>query len=381
MAINPNQRGHIPALDGVRGLAILLVLVFHARSIFELSQLPFLLYRVLDLSWCGVDLFLLLSGFLITGILLDSRESAGYFRTFYFRRALRIFPLYFAYLFLILVIARQAILHTGGVDWWSSTNVASYLIYLSNWTHTHGIDDPYLSHLWSLAIEEQFYFVWPLIVWFCPPKRLGWICGTIAVLALGCRVYLGVRGENIEVMYRLTVCRMDALALGALVAVGSRHFRPQLDRWVPPILAATVLGLVNVLLWMRSSYWNDSLLRTVGVSLLDVIFACLVHRLARLETGAWTAMFSSGILRSCGKYSYAMYLLHAVTFGPTAVWAHTLPLTGKYLYIPVFTGITYGLAWISWRVLEQPFLRLKRHFPYGATAQQEAADVALAAMP
>jgi peptidoglycan/LPS O-acetylase OafA/YrhL len=76
-----------------------------------------------------------------------------------------------------------------------------------------------------------------------------------------------------------------------------------------------------------------------------------------------------------------MYLLHAVTFGPTAVWAHTLPLTGKYLYIPVFTGITYGLAWISWRVLEQPFLRLKRHFPYGATAQQEAADVALAAMP
>lgn len=372
MATHLNQRQHIPALDGVRGLAILLVLAFHSRSVFELSQLPFLLYRLLDLSWCGVDLFLLLSGFLITGILLDSRQSAGYFRVFYLRRALRIFPLYFAYLFLILVIARQAIWHLRGADWWSSTDVTSYLTYLSNWTSNHGIGEPYLSHLWSLAIEEQFYFVWPLIVWICPPKYLGWICATLAVLALGCRVYLGLRGEDIEVMYRLTICRMDALALGALVAVGSRHFRPQLDRWVPPILSATVLGFVNVLLWMHSSYWNDPLLRTVGVSLLDVIFACLVFRLARMETGACAALFSSGILRSCGKYSYAIYLLHAVTFGPTAAWAHTLPLIGKYLYIPLFTAITYGLAWISWRLLEQPFLRLKRHFPYDAAARQEA---------
>src|SRR4051794_968387 len=99
---------HIPALDGVRGLAILLVIAFHARVVFvSTSEIPFLGFRLLALGWIGVDLFFVLSGFLITGILLDTRDASGYFQAFYSRRVLRIFPLYFFYLFLILVAGRN----------------------------------------------------------------------------------------------------------------------------------------------------------------------------------------------------------------------------------------------------------------------------------
>ena len=369
---------HIVALDGVRGLAILLVLAFHARVVFTAEQLPYLLFRIADLSWSGVDLFLVLSGFLITGILLDSRKSPRYFRTFYLRRALRIFPLYFAYLLLVLVVARQAILFLTGVDWWSSTNVAWYLTYLLNWKSDHGYNDLYLGHLWSLAIEEQFYFVWPLIVWLCPPKPLGWLCAAVAALALGCRYYLGAVGQNPEAIYRLTISRMDALAMGALVATGVRHFRPQLDRWAGPVLGFAALGLLNVAFWMRSGYWNDPLMRTVGASFLEIIFAGVVFRAACSGPGAVSNFFESKILRSCGKYSYAMYVLHSVPYHLTAEWAMKLPLFWKYLYFPALVGMAYGLAWISWRVLEQPFLRLKSRFQYTGADQGEAADAALA---
>lgn len=357
------------------------MLAFHARVVFYIYQLPTPLFRVLDICWSGVDLFLVLSGFLITGILLDSRESASYFRTFYLRRALRIFPLYFAYLFLILVAARRAILWISGVDWWSSTNVAWYLTYLLNWKPDHGYNDLYLGHLWSLAIEEQFYFVWPLIVWLCPPRRLGWLCAAVAVLALGCRISLGLSGENVEAIYRVTISRMDALALGALVATGVRYFRPQLDRWAGRVLFFAVIGLLNVMLWMRSGYWNDPLMRTAGVSCLSIIFGGVVFRAACSGPGRFERFFSSRILRSLGKYSYAMYVLHSVPYHLTADMVRSLPLVCKYLYFPAMTAVAYGLAWISWRLLEQPFLKLKHHFPYAAEEKDAGADAALAATP
>jgi hypothetical protein len=157
-------------------LAILLVLAFHCRVAFSGTQeIPLPILRVLDLGWSGVDLFFVLSGFLITGILLDSRESHGYFRTFYARRVLRIFPLFFAYLFLVLVVFRYAWIWYSGRDLWSATNPWWYFSYLLNWKPDHGYNDLYLGHLWSLAIEEQFYLVWPLVVWLLspPPARRG----------------------------------------------------------------------------------------------------------------------------------------------------------------------------------------------------------------
>ena len=212
----PTRVGNrLPALDGLRGIAVLLVLAFHCRYFFppwmEKSARP-----TLDvLGWSGVDLFFVLSGYLITGILLDTKDSSSYFRTFYARRSLRIFPLYFSFVAAVLLLAQWRV-H----GFW-------YLTYLSNWQPGHGVNDGYLSHLWSLAIEEQFYLIWPAVVWFVPPGRLKWICIALAVTAAGLRPFAGSQDQA---AYRLTPCRMDSLALGAFVAIGMRHFEATLRR-------------------------------------------------------------------------------------------------------------------------------------------------------
>jgi peptidoglycan/LPS O-acetylase OafA/YrhL len=367
-AARPSGR-HIPALDGLRGIAILLVLAFHCRSVFSSSlEAPYLLLRGLDLGWSGVDLFFVLSGFLITGILLDSRDSPTYFKTFYLRRALRIFPLYFAYLFLILVVVRHL-----GPDLWSSTNPWWYATYLLNWKADHGYNDLYLGHLWSLAIEEQFYFIWPLVVWLTPRRWLRWVCLVVAVLALGFRCFLEIRGQSPEAIYRLTLSRMDALALGALVATGVRDFRAVLDRWAGPVLAVCGLGFLGVVANLTAGYWNDVRMRTVGASLLEASFACVVFMAATRQSGALGRALRSPFLRKFGKYSYAMYVLHSVPYNLTVEAVGALRASGlapalilllKCLYFPAIVSVAFGAAWVSWRVIEEPFLKLKRFFPY-----------------
>jgi len=262
---------HIPALDGVRGLAILLVIAFHARVVFTTTnEIPYLGFRALGLGWSGVDLFFVLSGFLITGILLDSRGSPRYFRVFYLRRALRIFPLYFAYLFLILIVARFLLLAYTGSDLWNSTNPWWYFTYLLNWKSDQGYNDLVLGHLWSLAIEEQFYLVWPAMVWLAPRRHLKWLCLIIAAGAFLARFYMGSHGYGSEATYRMTPGRMDTLALGAFVAVGLRDFRAVLDRWANVVLALSTAGFLAVWAFNSGPVWSDLAMRTLGASLIAV---------------------------------------------------------------------------------------------------------------
>lgn len=366
----PNKfRGHIPALDGVRGLAILLVIAFHSRVAFANStEISYLGFRLLGLGWSGVDLFFVLSGFLITGILLDSRDAPGYFRTFYLRRALRIFPLYFAYLFLILVVARFAWRGYSGTDLWQGTNPWWYVTYLLNWKADHGYNDHLLGHLWSLAIEEQFYMVWPAAIWFVPRRYLKWLCLAVAAGALGARVYLGAHGFDGEAVYRMTPCRMDTLALGAFVAVGVRDFREVLERHVNRVLVVCGTAFVAVWLVNPSPVWSDAGMRTLGASLMAFVYACFVFHAATLRAGILQKLLTMPLLRQCGKYSYAMYVLHSAPFHLTAQIVHDLSLhsypgalviIAKYLYFPALTVVAYLAARVSWRFLESPFIRLK----------------------
>jgi peptidoglycan/LPS O-acetylase OafA/YrhL len=360
---------HIPALDGVRGLAILLVIAFHARVVFTTTnEIPYLGFRALGLGWSGVDLFFVLSGFLITGILLDSRGSPRYFRVFYLRRALRIFPLYFAYLFLILIVARFLLLAYTGSDLWNSTNPWWYFTYLLNWKSDQGYNDLVLGHLWSLAIEEQFYLVWPAMVWLAPRRHLKWLCLIIAAGAFLARFYMGSHGYGSEATYRMTPGRMDTLALGAFVAVGLRDFRAVLDRWANVVLALSTAGFLAVWAFNSGPVWSDLAMRTLGASLIAVVYSCLVFHAATLQKGTVCRFLSSTLLTRCGKYSYAMYVLHSVPYNLTAdairnLSVQTLPLplviAAKYLYFPALAGVAFGAAWISWRVLEHPFIRLK----------------------
>src|SRR5215469_7550470 len=195
--------GHVPALDGIRGLAVLFVIAFHSRAPFlNTSEIPFSLFQFLGLGWSGVDLFFVLSGFLITGILLDTRRAPGYFRVFYARRALRIFPLYFAYLLLILVVLQGIFVVFVRTNPWQHVNPLLYLTYSMNWVS--GLDDQWLGHLWSLAVEEQFYLIWPAAVWFCSRRSLPWVCIAMATAALAFRIWPQAIGQAPDQVYFLT---------------------------------------------------------------------------------------------------------------------------------------------------------------------------------
>jgi peptidoglycan/LPS O-acetylase OafA/YrhL len=316
----------------------------------------------LDLGWSGVDLFFVLSGFLITGILLDTRDSASFFRIFYIRRALRIFPVYFLYVLAVLAFTRPA----GG--WW-------YLTYLMNWKAGHGVSDHYLGHLWSLAVEEQFYFVWPAVVYLVPRRRLAPLCLLLAVAAPLCRWWVGM---GAEAAYRLTPCRMDALALGALVSIAQREFPARLKRWVPWVLIPAAGGLLNIVLLRDAGFWGDPRMQTAGASLIAVVGACLVAVAATRPRSIVSGACDIPFLRACGRYSYVMYVAQLVLLDPaqrlaTALVPAAHPAARCAIFFAAAVVLTLSAGWLSWRIVELPFHRLKDRFPYAPAAKAAGA--------
>ena len=185
----PPQKKHdvILELDGVRGIAILLVLLFHLELPYPAGA-PRLLFAPLLIGWSGVDLFFVLSGFLITGILIDTRDCRNYFSSFYMRRVLRIMPLYLLAVFAYFAVALPIAHHFG---YWSARNGSAQMwfwLHLSNWPAAFGTVVPFIGHFWSLSVEEQFYFVWPLVVLFVRPSRLIHVCCGVVVAALALRI-------------------------------------------------------------------------------------------------------------------------------------------------------------------------------------------------
>lgn len=385
-----------PRLDGLRGLAILLVMLYHtthyglARSVADRA-----LTIVPSIGWSGVDLFFVLSGYLITGILLGAKDSPAYYRAFYARRILRIFPLYYATLvFFLLIVPRLPLFAPIDYFWnpGSSREQVWYWLFLSNvqaavtgaWHHkTLGIT-------WSLSIEEQFYLVWPFVVRHAGERRLLQICAGTIVAALALRIGLLVAGASPLAAYTLTPCRLDTLATGAAIAILAR--RPggltALARIARVALPAALVAFGAIQTWIRftqpavSGYEavtrqvlalnSAPLMQTIGFTLLCVIYGSLLVRVLMAPTGApFARVFEVGWLRSFGTYSYAMYLFHFFV-GILAVSLFT-PGNHPGWFIPaqigfwlLAIGVTWLLAWASWFLLEERVLRLKRRFPYHA---------------
>jgi len=323
----------IPALDGIRGVAIFWV-VLHNATAFPLAPSSRWLH-VLPLfssrGWIGVQLFFALSGFLITAGLLDSRQTAHYFRNFYAKRALRILPLYYTVLFVLLVVLPQFVALP-----YRHYHQAPLWLFTGNWTQAF----PYgFGHFWSLAVEEQFYLIWPLIVWPLAPPRLLRACVWIGLGALVLRCILAAYGADWSILYTNTACRMDALALGGAGACVLR---------VPALRDAVR---------KRQSEMAAAALLVMWVALLE----------GRAPFGVgW--LLNSPPLRSCGKYSYAMYvfhnLFHALVGEPwlTARFGKLLPLPVAFIYALAVFATSYVAAFCSWHLLEKHFLKLKRCF-------------------
>ncbi len=185
------QAGVIPALDGLRGIAIILVMLHHFTNYRPTSGIDGLIGSVVFFWWTGVDLFFVLSGFLITGILLDTRGSERYFTTFYARRILRIFPLYYLVLFLaFVVLPKFPAVHPVLAGQADLPPQWPYWLYLTNFSIAdRGWGHGWVDVGWSLAIEEQFYLVWPLVIWLCPPRLVALLCAVIIVAEPVARVF------------------------------------------------------------------------------------------------------------------------------------------------------------------------------------------------
>jgi len=330
------QRQHIPQLDGMRGLAILLVLLAHSAIAFT---------RVPSFRWIegygslGVQLFYVLSGFLITRILLDTKDTPHFFRNFFARRALRIYPLYYA---LLVFVMFSGVVHQHGVRWWP------YIFYLSNIMY-HTVEPSPLGPVWSLAVEEQFYLVWPFAVSVLSRRGLERLCATMIVGAI-CLRLTGV------LQFHNTLLQLDALAGGALVAC-------RIDRiasWRP--YAWFVACLLPLGLTLPPGFWY-SVSQTVqalgGAALLIIL----------LDNEVFISrVFREPALRYLGKISYGVYLLHSLIFAAFlrsrlgvsvieggSVLAAILCLVGQFALVVV-------VASVSFYFFESPLLRLKRYF-------------------
>jgi peptidoglycan/LPS O-acetylase OafA/YrhL len=354
-------------LDGLRGVAILLVLLFHC---FTATIAPW--RYVVDLGWCGVDLFFVISGFLITGILLDTRGSTHFFRNFYVRRTLRIFPLYYAVLIVFFAGVAITRVHWGG---YLQEHAAWFFLYMQNLLMVRdGMPAPagMLNHTWSLAVEEQFYLVWPWLVAWVPRKGILWVALFGVVVSVALR---NIHPEQ-PFSYVFPLARMDGLLLGAIVALLIRSRPHALLRWAPPVALVSSVGAVVVLFSAGGTHLKLEPIIRYGYLLLDVFFAALLPLL--YATGNGPGLFQRVLswrgFVFFGKYSYGIYLLHGIVQEPVMKAMHKgfvsvgVDVPGA-LVSAMFIAGTCLVCVASYHLFERRFLLLKdRLAPASAAA-------------
>jgi peptidoglycan/LPS O-acetylase OafA/YrhL len=367
-AIEPRLQGHVPALDAIRGLAILGVLLFRfggGSTGFASAGLP--VVPLIDIGARGVDLFFVLSGFLITGILLDAKSKPRYFLNFYARRTVRIFPLYYAVLFVSLVVwpalagfaeELQPAQDNSPWLWLYGANV------LQAWRGEWCLG--YLNHFWSLAVEEHFYLVWPAVIYSLSRPTAMRTCGILFVVAtLGRMAWLKLGGNDVapEVF---TLFRMDGLVAGAWLALAARS-AGGLRRFAGPakaVLLATTLLLIPL-----------SIKHARMLTLVDSLWVIECAALLVVVVTAAPATFlgrcgASRLLHWFGKYSYGLYVfanLLIPLLAPVLTargLAETLgsPYAGQLVYLILMSAVTCATAFVSWHAFEKHFLRLKKWF-------------------
>jgi peptidoglycan/LPS O-acetylase OafA/YrhL len=376
---NPGGFVHIPSLDGVRGLAILLVLFSHlfSSNLTTGSKFFDLLSAIRESSYIGVNLFFVLSGFLITGILLDTLDRPHFFKNFYSRRALRIFPLYYGFLILLLLLT-----HPFHLDW--SGWQYFYLTYTSNLAFLkieHFDLHPFnIKHFWSLQVEEQFYLLWPILIFrirriptlikLCLLACAGSLI--FRIIAVSLRPHYPVLHLPYWLPYGATFSCADNLLFGCcLCALLRTPSRQRILSLAPRVFLVCTSALAVISYFCRGLLWQHTfLVPSFGFTLIPIAFAALIAMAIR--PGSQTQrLFTNRTLRFFGKYSYGIYILHYSVYealtGPIRHYVDS-HLHSKALAIlvgaVVVMVVTIPLAVLSYHFYEAPFLRLKRYFSY-----------------
>lgn len=380
---------HIPALDGIRGIAILMVLGvhFYRRELFhEHAVLNMLTGRFASLGNYGVELFFVLSGFLITGILLDYQREPGSLIKFYSRRSLRIFPLYYLSLALVLLVLPRFMDYDAGANqvvdrqWWLWT-------YLMNWPSAGWIWDDskvfVVGHFWSLCVEEHYYLFWPALVYLTPRRTLPILCMALICIGLFSRGANSIMGSATPTILQwLTLRKIDGLAVGSFLAIALRDRR--LAALLPSgraflgtmVVAAAIVGITIGLPRRLHSGPLDVINETAVVTCGGLVLLAAIRAEPR---GTYQRILTSGWLVALGKYSYGLYVIHGMLRPQLFQWFDVTSLPpfpgsmflyqlGFYLFAAV---ISIGLALLSYHAVERPFLSMKRFFDYGSRRQKQ----------
>jgi peptidoglycan/LPS O-acetylase OafA/YrhL len=371
---NPDFHRRIPALDGLRGIAILAVFFRHYAGGLEKTAAStglHILGMAFNFGWSGVDLFFVLSGFLITGILYDTKNRPGYYKNFYVRRVLRIFPPYYLLAAIYLVLTPVVAAH------WKWGQL-SFLVYLGYplaliWPALAEVSPfVHLTHLWSLCAEEQFYMIWPwTIARLRTSAAIFRACLALGAAALLLRVVIcTTHGVDMSWTHDFLGSRMDAFAVGAAITVAVRGpLRERVMKWAPAVFLPSATCVLAICLVRRTVDHSDPVIATIGLSLIAL--ACGALLTMALRQGTWVErLLSLGVLRTFGKYSYAMYLFDfplTVFLSPKREYfiaaLHSYAIgSGAFLVFCLLVNLMVAAA--SFHLVESPMMRLKTRFHY-----------------
>lgn len=359
---NPNKT-HYPALDGLRGLAILLVVLYH-----NYSFIPQLNY-----GWLGVDLFFVLSGLLITDILLNTVDQKNYFKNFYARRVLRIFPLYYLSLLLFLIIVPM-IPGSTLTQKYSSSESVWFWFYLQNWMLIFN-PNPHsnmLGHFWSLAVEEQFYIIWPFLILLIKKLRLLLLLLLFLLLVMiAARTYIWIHHDHFTNYYSLFLfTRIDGLLLGSALAILQKINSTLLSK--KTYLFVLILACLNFVFYFLNTntafsfpYWS-----VVGYTTFAALFALVVYEGVKGENHFIRFIFTNKILRFLGKYSYGFYIFHwpiyLLTISFFTTLSKQLPIHNDLLQLILSSTLATAsgllISLISYHFFEKYFLNMKKRF-------------------
>jgi peptidoglycan/LPS O-acetylase OafA/YrhL len=361
-------RGHIPALDGVRGTAALMVFVLHYGGGAQSSILPVrVIGTLIKFGWSGVSLFFVLSGFLISGILWNSYQSAGWWIRFYARRSLRIFPLY--YLAILIAVAVET---TIGATWQHLQAFWVYIFYLRDIPPLFGLAGSvsgtiHLSHFWSLAVEEQFYIIWPFVLGIFAGQRRKAMRLILFLWMLSFLFRIAVTGLNLDPYWSVAFLpgRCGELLAGAYLTLALRGDAKEVQRLyrlLPIASLASFLLFDLAAILPQSTDPTSPLISTLGLAALSIFFASVIG--LSLRPGVIQSVFSLGWLRWFGKISYGIYVYHLL-FKNQYYWiaTHIAPHASDnaqrvILFLIAAVG-TLVIAPLSYYTFESVFLRWK----------------------
>lgn len=351
-------------MDGLRGIAILLVVFYH----------NFGFVKYFFFGWLGVDLFFVLSGFLITDILLKTVNKPGYFKNFYAKRVLRIFPLYYLSLIIFLLILPR--INEFPLDlsfyvehqWWFWT-------YLQNWFlifYDVGNTTTAIQHYWSLAVEEQFYIVWPLVIFLIrKPKILLAITGILLVAVIGTRLYMWtIQIKDLNYFGLYTYTRIDGICIGSMLAILQYMRSPFIKKYFTGLIL--LLAAMNFIFYFINKQYDFTFpyLAIVGYTTFAVLFAIIVHEVIQGENRLLNFLLNIKPLKFFGKISYGLYIFHWPVYLILYAWLEEkirgmTTFSDTVLTIIVSIGLSIIgilISIISYYTFERYFLKKKKAF-------------------